>query len=158
MSQLSMRACGPRTARFVDIVADADRAPHVVDGVAVAGIIGGDALLDLRPHIDEVRQLGFVERKEYARLDLPLEEIGARHDDVVAGTAGEQLRLERVVGVEDVVADLDSGLAGEVLEHGRLNVVRPVIDIDDPLLRRDLRRRQSKRGERKQRTGQSGFE
>jgi hypothetical protein len=38
-------------------------------------------------------------------------------DDVVAGAAGEQLRLDDVVGIEDVVDDLDAGLLREVGQH-----------------------------------------
>ena len=72
--------------------------------------------------------------------DLALEEEAGGHDDVVAGAAGEQLGLEHLVGVEDVVVDLDAGLLGEVLEDRLVDVVRPVVDVDDALLRRWRRR------------------
>ena len=134
MSQLSILPSAPRQlARLLDVVADAGRAPHVVDGVLVAGIVGGEALRDLRPDIGEVRQLRLVELLENAGLDLALEEIGGRHHHVVAGFAGQQLGLQRVVGIEGVVADLDAGLLGEILEHRRSDVVRPVVDVDDAL-------------------------
>ena len=117
-------------ARLLDVVADAGRAPHVIDGVLVAGIVDREPLRDLGPDIAEIRQLALVELLEHAGLDLALEEIGGRHHHVVAGLAGEQLGLQHLVGVERVVADLDAGLLGEVLEHRRLDVVRPVVDVD----------------------------
>jgi hypothetical protein len=70
---------------------------------------------------------------EYASLDLPLEKIGRGHHHVVAGFAGQKLGLQRIVGIEGVVANLDSRLLGEVFDHGRSDVVGPIIDIDDAL-------------------------
>src|SRR5262249_31219604 len=49
--------------------------------------------------------------------------------------AGQELRLERVVGIEGVVADLDAGLPTEILDDARSHVVRPIVDVDDALLR-----------------------
>ena len=60
--------------------------------------------------------------------------LAGRHHDVVAGTAGQQLGLEDLVGVEDVVDDLDAGLLGEFLDDRRVDVVRPVVDVDDLVL------------------------
>ena len=112
------RAVGfEHVARLLDVVADAGRAPHVIDGVLVAGIVDREPLRDLRPDIAEIGQLRLVELLEHAGLDLALEEIGGRHHDVVAGFAGEQLGLQRLVGIEGVVADLDAGFLGEGLDH-----------------------------------------
>ncbi len=116
------------------VEADAGRAPHVHDTVLVARVVAGSALQQLRVEVGEVRQLRLVELPEYARLDLALEEVGARHHDVVARVAGEQLGLEHLVAVEHVVADLDPGLLLEVLDHGRVDVVRPVVDVEDLVL------------------------
>ena len=114
------RAVGPENlARLLDVVADAGRAPHVVDGVLVAGIVGRKPPRDLGPDVAEIGQLRLVELLEHAGLDLALQEIGGRHHHVVAGLAGEQLGLQRVVGIEGVVVDLDAGLLGEVLDHAR---------------------------------------
>ena len=129
-----MAVSGPRIfAGLFHIEADADRAPHVVDGVLVAGIMGGEALGDRRPDIGEVRKLRLVELLEHPGLDLTLEEIGGRHHHVVAGLAGEQLGFQRIVGIEGVVADPDSGLLGEIFEHARRDIVRPIVDVDEPL-------------------------
>ena len=120
-----------------DVVADAGRAPHVVDGVLVAGIVGLQTLGDVGPHVDEVGQLRLVELLEHAGLDLAGEEVRRRHDHVVARLAGEQLGLENLVGVEDVVDDLDPGFLGEILQDLGIDIVRPVVDVDDFVLRCD---------------------
>ena len=124
----------------LDVVADAGGAPHVVDAVSVAGVVGGKPPGDLRPLVHDIGQLALVELLEHAGLDLALQEIGGRHHHVVARLAGEQLGLQRLVGVEGVVDHLDAGARGEQLEHGRVDIVRPVVDIDHAVLRRGGRR------------------
>ena len=133
---------------LVDVEADADRAPHVVDRVFVAGIVFCGALAHHVPHIDEVRQLRLVELLEHACLDLARQEVGGRHDDVVAAAAGEQLGLQDFVGIEDVVDDLDAGFLGEILDDRLVDVIRPVVDVDDAILctRTSDERRQNGRG------------
>jgi hypothetical protein len=59
-----------------------------------------------------------------------------RDDDVVAGAAGEQLGLDDLVVVVVVVDDLDAGLFGELGEDIGIDIVGPVVDVDDPLLGR----------------------
>src|SRR5262249_14484371 len=107
------------------------RTPHVVDRVLIAGIVLGEALCDGRPEVGEIRQLLSIQLLENAGLDLALEEISGRHDDVIAGFAGQELRLQRIVGVERIVADPDSGLLGEVFDDTGRDVVGPVVDVDD---------------------------
>jgi hypothetical protein len=120
-------------AHRLDVVADARGAPHVIDGVLIAGIVDGKALGDLRPGMDQIGQSGFVELSIKAGCDLPRQKIRSRHDDVVAGLAGEQFCLERVVAVKGVVADGDAGFLGEGVEHRRRDIVGPVVKIDDAL-------------------------
>jgi hypothetical protein len=81
----------------------------------------------------EVRQLRFVELLEDAGLDLALEEVTGRRNHIVAGAAGEELRFEHVVGVEGIVAKLDSGRLGELLENLRIDIIGPVVDVQHPL-------------------------
>ncbi|MCY1295218.1 hypothetical protein D9M70_445470 [compost metagenome] len=121
---------------LVDVVADAGGAPHVVDGVFVARIVLRRTLHDHVPHIGKVRQLRLVELLEHAGGDLPLQEGCRRHDHVVTRTAREQLRLQDLVGIEDVIDDLDTGLLGEVFQNAAVDVIRPVVDVDHALLRR----------------------
>ena len=135
-------------ADLLHVEADAGRAPHVVDAVLVAGVVDLEALHHLGPHVLEVRQLRLVELREHAGLDQPLQERPRGHDDVVAGLAGKQLRLDDLVVVVGVVGDLDAGLLGEALEHLRVDVVGPVIDVDDALLRERRRRRRGSRRRR----------
>ena len=131
----------------LDVVADAGGPPHVIDGVLIAGIVDGEPLGDLGPDINEVRQLALVELLKYAGLDLAFEEIGGRHDDVVTGLAGEQLGFQRLIGVKGVILHLDAGRLAEILQHLRVDIVRPVVDIDHALLRGGRRRDQTERGE-----------
>ena len=122
----------------LDVVADPGRAPHVIDCILIAGIVARQPVGDLGPGINEVRQLRLVELLKNAGHNLPGEKIPGRHHNIIAGFASQQLGLERIVGVEGVVADLYAGLFGEVVEHGRVDIIRPVVEIDDALgLRRN---------------------
>jgi hypothetical protein len=100
----------------------------------VARIVGGEALGDRRPHVDEVGEERLVEGLKGAGLDEAHDVGVGRNDDVVAGSAGEQLRLDDLVVVVDVVDDADAGLGGELVEDRLLDIVGPVIDIDDAVL------------------------
>ena len=104
--------------------------------IFVARIVGGEPLRDLRPQVGEVRDLRLVELLHDARLDQPREVAVGGDDDVIAGAAGQQLRLHHLLGIVDVVDDLDAGLLGEVVEHAFADIVGPVVDVDDLLLRR----------------------
>ncbi len=63
------------------------------------------------------------------------EERAGRHDDVVARAARQQLGLDDLVAVENVVDDLDPGLLGEFLKDRFVDIVRPVVDVDDAVFR-----------------------
>ncbi|MGY3648677.1 hypothetical protein ACVWW2_003968 [Bradyrhizobium sp. LM4.3] len=130
---VDLRVRSQNLLQLRDIVADARRAPHVVGGVDIAGIVDRETFGHHRPGIGEVRQLRLVELLEDIRLDLALEEIGCRHYDVIAGLTGHQARLQRLVGIKRVVDHLDAGLPGEGIEDVRRHVVRPVVEVDDPL-------------------------
>src|SRR5690606_32829473 len=77
-----------RLLDLANIVADADRAPHVVDGILAARIEDIGALAYHVPHVLDVGQLGLVELLEHPGLNLALEEAARRHDHVIAATAG----------------------------------------------------------------------
>ena len=115
------------------VVADAGGAPQVVHRVLVARVVQRDALGDLGVQVLQVGELRPVELLEHAGLDLPLEEGGRWHDDVVARAPGEQLGFQHFVGVEDVVLDRDAGLFREVIDDRRVDVIRPVVDVEDLL-------------------------
>ena len=119
--------------RHLDVVADAGRAPHVVGGVLIAGVVDGELPGHHRPGVGQVRQLRLVELLEDIGLDLALQEIGGGNDDVIAGFARKQARLQRLVGVERIVDHLDAGFLREILEHPRRHIVRPVVEIDGAL-------------------------
>ena len=55
----------------------------------------------------------------------------AWHDDIVAGMTGEQLAFQRLQAVEDVVAHFDPGLGGELFQRGGVDVIGPVVNVED---------------------------
>ena len=111
------------------VVADADGTPHVGEGVLVARVGNLDGLHQVGVEVLPVRQLGLVQRLVDAGLDLLGQEVVGRHHDVVTGLAGQELGFQGLVGVEDVVDDLDAGFLGELLDGIRGDVVRPVVDV-----------------------------
>ena len=57
----------------------------------------------------------FVERAVGAGFDLPRHvRAGRRHDDIVAGMAGQQFGFEHLVAVIDIVGDGDAGFLREI--------------------------------------------
>ena len=105
-------------------------------------------LHDALVHVLQVRELGLVEKPEDAGLDLLAEEAAGGHDDVIAGMAGEKLGLQRLVGIVDVVIDLDAGLLLEGLDRVLADIVRPVVDVEDLLLIGPGRTGEADRGRR----------
>ena len=112
------------------VVADADGAPHVREGmlvVFVAGIANG--LEQRRVEVFPVRQLGLVQLLVNPGLDLLGQEIVGWHDDVVTGLARQQLGLKGLVAVEHVVDHLDTGLVFEFFNGVWCDVIGPVVDV-----------------------------
>ena len=83
--------------RLLHIVADADRAPHVIDGVLVAGIVDRKAVGDLVPRVAQIGQLALVEFLEHAGLDLPLQQVSGGNHQIVTAAPGEQLGFQEIV-------------------------------------------------------------
>ena len=77
-----------------------------------------------------VRDLGVVQRQQHVGRDHALDVVVGREDHVVAGIALAQLGEQLVVAREQVVADVDAGRLGEVLERGLADVGVPVVDVD----------------------------
>jgi hypothetical protein len=51
-------------------------------------------------------------------------------DDVPAGIAGDGFGQHLLIAFVGAVADADSALALEALDHGRVDVGRPVVDVE----------------------------
>ena len=112
------------------VVAEAGHAPQIRHAVSIAGIGRRGERQHVRIEICQIRQFRLVERQIGAGRDLPRHErAGRRHDDVVAGMAGEQLGFEHLVAVIDIVGDRDAGLLGEIRDRVGRDVVGPVIDV-----------------------------
>ena len=145
-----------RAVEHRHVVAEPGHAPQIRHAVAVAGIGGRGERQHLRVEILQIRQFRLVERQIGAGRDLPRHErAGRRHDDVVAGMAGEQFGFEHLVAVIDVVGDRDAGFLGEIRDRVGGDVVGPVVDVQPLFLRgrprqaaaarRQTRRRQTRR-------------
>ena len=93
---------------LLGVEADADRAPHVREGVLVARVADRHRLEQVGVEVLPVRQLGLVQFLVDAGLDLLGQEVVRRHDDVVARFAGQQLGFEGFVAVENVVDHFDA--------------------------------------------------
>ena len=110
------------------VEADEDGAVHVGHAVLVARVVDLQQLEQLGIEILPVGQLALVQLLEYAGLDLGFQELVGGNHQVIAGAAGEQLGLQRLVAVEGIPGDADAGLLGEVLGRLGQDVVGPVVD------------------------------
>ena len=109
-------------------IADALRAPEIGHAVLQALVVVG--IGEARRHVDDVGQLGVVERLQHVGDDHPLDEIVRREDDVVAGIALAQLGEHLVVAGEQVVAHRDAGGLGELVQRVLADIGIPVVDVD----------------------------
>ncbi len=123
------RVVAQRGLDLVDVVADADGAPHVGNRVLVARVARIQRLEQVLVEVFPVRQLGLVQLLEHTGLDLLGEERVGRHHHVVTGATGQQLGFQHLVAVEDVIDDLDAGFLGEILQGVFGDIVGPVIDV-----------------------------
>ncbi len=122
---------GVGAKHFLDLLrveTDADRAPHVREGMGVVRVAGGGVFQQHRIEVLPVGQLRLVQLLIDPGLDLLGQETVGRHDDVVAGLARQQASFKGFVTVEDIVGHADAGLVFELLDGVRGNVIRPVID------------------------------
>ena len=102
----------------------------------VARIGAGDALHQRGIEVAPVRYSCVLDRCDGAGLDQPGKaRLVARHHDVVAGVAGEQLGLQRFQAVVDIVIHLDAGFLLESSPQRRgVDVVGPVVNVQHVVL------------------------
>ena len=55
-------------------------------------------------------------------------------DDIVTGVAGQQLGIDNFTGIVNVVVDPDAVFAFELLDQLRVDIIRPVVDIQQGLV------------------------
>lgn len=122
---------------LVRIEADAAGSPQVDHRMTVARVVFRQPFHLCRIEVFQVGDFASVERLQQFRLDLAGSVILGRHHDVVTGFSGQQLRFQGVVGIIDIISHPDSGFGLEVLQHVRIDVIRPVIDIDHLALGED---------------------
>ena len=128
-----------RLVDLLDVVANARGAPHVQHRVVVVRIVHGEAGLDVRIHVLQVRQLALVELLVDAGLDLALVGRGRGHHDVVARIARGELRFDLFVAAVVGDGDLDAGLLFEVRDGVFGEVVVPDEEVQDLLFSGGLR-------------------
>src|SRR3989338_8653337 len=120
---------------LVDVVTDADGAPPVRNRVLVTRVAWIEGLEQALVEVFPVGQLGLVQLLEYTGLNLLGQERVGRHDDVITGAAGQQFGFQGFVAVKDVVDDLDAGFLLEVVEGVFCDVVGPVVNVQDLVIR-----------------------
>ncbi len=104
--------------------------------MGISGILLREAAHDLRVQVGKVRQQRTIELAKYPRRDQGVEVRARGKDDIVSGVPGQQARRERFNRVEDVIVD-GNAVSGLELPHDRrVDVVVPVVDIENPLLGR----------------------
>ena len=100
---------------FLDVDADAVGAPLPDRTIFQVGIDGADPVHQHGVQIGEIGDLRLVEFLYRARLyQTSKRRHGSRDHQVIAGTAGQQLGLQHVIGIIDVVIDLGACLGGEI--------------------------------------------
>lgn len=77
----------------------------------------------------EVGEFVGLDTQKKTFLDQDLDEIVARHDDVIAGRPGHHLGEQVFVARERVDVDRDPGLSFELLDELRTGVVRPGVEV-----------------------------
>jgi hypothetical protein len=128
------RRVGHSRLDHVDVVGKAVDGMQIGHGVHVAGIGRRLDREHVRIEIAPVRQLAAVERRVDAGFYLAAEVAGGGADHVVAGVAGHHLGLECLIGIVGVVYHLDARAALEFGDGVLADVIRPVVDVQDPVV------------------------
>src|SRR5262245_5710407 len=110
-------------AHSLHVESDAGCAPHVVDGVLIAWVVSPETARHFWPDISKIFKLALIKLLKDARLDLPLEEVTGRDDDVVTRFPGEKLGFECLIGIKGVVLHLYAGFLREIFEDLRFDIV-----------------------------------
>ncbi|MCY1435309.1 hypothetical protein D9M71_513990 [compost metagenome] len=125
--QRTDRRVGHARGDLVDVVGYPRAAPGIGRRVLQARVVALQVVDHLLIEVLPARQLLLVQCLEHAGADQRGDQRGVEHDQIVAGTAGEQFGLHGFVAIEGVVDDLDAGGLLEVGEGGFADVVGPVV-------------------------------
>jgi len=128
VQRVDRRILSEDLAHPVHVDAKTGRAPHVVDGIAVAGVILCRSLRNHVPHVLGIGQQVIVQRLERPGRDLTLQERARRHHEVIAGSAGQHPGFQQLVGIEHVVDEIVACLFLELRQQRLVDVVGPVVD------------------------------
>src|SRR4029453_2521266 len=119
-------------AGLLAVEADPGGAPLPGNGVAVAGVVVG--LDELLVQVGQVGHQVGAQRLDQVEFHVGGDEPAGRHDDVVVGGAGPHSGQQVLVGGVDVVVDPEVGQGLEQGDGGVVVVVRPVVDVEPPLV------------------------
>ena len=119
---------------LVRVEADQDGAVHIRHSELVTRIIGLDQLHQLGVQMIPVGQLAAVQWLKNPGFDLLGQKHIRRNHHVVPRITGQQLGLQRFIGVENVVDQLHLGVFFKVDQGFRSDVIEPIVDPQGTLL------------------------
>lgn len=124
--------------RLIDIgiiVEDEGSEKNVIEGILVERIIGWRKGRNIIKNIIEVRKIVIVEFKEKEWGNMEKKKLERWKKEVVEDEERKKIGLKNLVGVIEVVEEIDKGIIGEVIEDGIVDIIRKVIDIEKKIMR-----------------------
>ena len=87
--------------------------------------------------IAPIRQPRPIKRRQRTGAEQPRKaRLTGGHNNVITGTPGGKLPFQRFQTVIDIIAHANAGFTREALYRIGVDIIRPVIDINNTLLRR----------------------
>ena len=119
----------------IDVMGDADRAPHIGHGILVAGVIALQHLQEVGFVVFPTRQTRLVQLLDYPGLDELRPGDAGGDDGIIAGRTRQHPGLHlRGTGIK-VIDHADAGFGLKIRYGGLADIVSPVVQVD----RRGLR-------------------
>ena len=105
-------------------------APEIRDGIFVARIDGFHHFQQIGIDIGVIGNLRFVDFLICAGFNLAADIGNRRRNQIITRLAGQQLGFQRFVAVVVIVADVDMRFVFKCRQRGRIDIIRPVVDIE----------------------------
>ena len=105
-------------------------APEIRDCIFVARIDGFHHFQQIRIDVGVIGNLRFVDFLIRAGFNLAADIGNRRSNQIITRLAGQQLGFQRFVAVVVIVADVDIRIFFKRRQRGRIDIIRPVVDIE----------------------------